>query len=125
MATVRVRHGSEGPAHDPYGYTEIVFTTTRGKVFKFRSGGLGYERYTGPRGGKIESYERWRRSLGKYSMDLRARRAFEKGTGMSPFKAERIPEILRARRLRSMNPEQRRVEFEIERIDAEMLRNAY
>ena len=46
-----MRTGSEGPAHDPYGYTEIIALVPGNnwvgpKTCVWRSGGLGYDRFT-------------------------------------------------------------------------------
>lgn len=38
MATVTFRHGSEGPEHDPYAFTEITFVRTDGITVVFHSG---------------------------------------------------------------------------------------
>lgn len=40
MANIKIKHGSEGPAWDPYSFTEIEFTKTDGTVVKYH-GGLG------------------------------------------------------------------------------------
>lgn len=70
MANVKVRRGSEGPAHDPYGVTTI----TSGVEVVYRAG----ER-TSMQGVKVAE--------GDAAYD-----AFTRLTGMSPRDAECIPE---------------------------------
>lgn len=47
MATTQLKikfnSGSEGPRHDPYGWSEVI-VVNKGKTFRFRTGGLGYYR---------------------------------------------------------------------------------
>lgn len=40
MARIEIKHGSEGPKHDPYSYTEITFTPTHegGTVYVLHMG---------------------------------------------------------------------------------------
>jgi hypothetical protein len=96
MARVRVKSGDEGPKHDPYGWTEIQFTTTAGDTVTFRYSGLGYERTTF-RGATVETFDG----------DPTARMWFEELTGMDPDRAESIPDELEARMLRRMSPHDR------------------
>ncbi len=90
MARVRVRTGREGPHHDPYGFTEVTFTRTDGRVAVIHNG-LGVwlkidgERVEGPE----ESLEA----------------AFEAFTGMTSRAAEAVPHILEDRYVRSLSPE--------------------
>lgn len=38
MADISIKTGSEGPKHDPYGYTEITFIKTDGTIIKHHEG---------------------------------------------------------------------------------------
>jgi len=38
MANIKIKHGSEGPKWDPYGFTEIEFTKTDGTVVTYHGG---------------------------------------------------------------------------------------
>jgi len=77
MANIQVFTGSEGPSHDPYSWTEIVFTKTDGTTVTFKSSGLGYCDLTV--GGKTER-----------CFDDSLEDKFEELTGLTSGKAEEI-----------------------------------
>jgi hypothetical protein len=112
MANVKVKRGTEGPAHDPYSYTEVTFyfTNSRRKPVIYH-GGLGEWTRHGKR--------KWQNSWGKNKNC--AEIAFERLTGMHPSDAMYIPDIIRERKMRKMTKQERWEMQEIEAIDAQML----
>lgn len=113
MARVRVRRGTEGPAHDPYSYLEITFWfTKRSRKPVVYHGGLG-------------SWVRY----GDCRFPVHSRHppeeVFRRLTGLDVVTAEAIPDILLARALRRMSREEREVALMCMEADADMLANAY
>jgi hypothetical protein len=107
MAKVRVTTGSEGPRHDPYGWTEIHFTKTDGTEVMLRTGGLGYDRLF-VNGEKVgESYDPDTAMVDK----------FQELTGLTPMEAEELPEKLEASRLKHMTPDQQRFYHDCQEMD--------
>lgn len=85
MASIRIRTGSEGPAHDPYGYQEIEFTRTDGVVVTLHSG----------LGEWCEVYFPNRKEFRSWSWDNDAAvKAFQDLTGLHPMQAVRINDRL-------------------------------
>jgi hypothetical protein len=115
MAKVRVKHGSEGPQHDPYSYTEITFYfTDKNKKPVTIHRGLG----------------EWIHSAGKRPLspvphDENACEKFERLTGLSFRLAERIPDILFERSMRKYSRAEREGIMECIEADEAMLRNCY
>jgi hypothetical protein len=114
MAKVRVKRGSEGPYHDPYSYTEITFyfTNKKRKPVTIHQGlgdwvKHGKRRYEG------------NTMLGDPAL------IFEKLTGLNPRYAERIPDILLGRYLRTLPKEQRWGVIECIEADQVVRRNFY
>jgi hypothetical protein len=117
MAKVRVKHGSEGPAHDPYSYTEITFYFTDEK----RKPVIYH-------GGLSEWVKHGKRKYGIGHIrnnDLWIRDRFKQLTGISVEKAEAIPNILFERSMRKYYKEERWQIMEAIEADAAMLRNCY
>lgn len=116
MAKVRIKSGSEGPSHDPYGWTEVTFTRTDGLEVQFRYGGLGYERLLLDGVKHLESFglmEGWDKSA--------AESAFEALAGFSPYEAERLVERQRRARWRRMSRREREQELAFEEADARLM----
>lgn len=107
MASIKVKRGSEGPRHDPYSFTEITFhfTNPKRKPVTYH-GGLGEWVQHGKRRFEGE----------------RSRAQFERLTGLSPERAERIPDILFERYLRTLSPHERWNVLECIEADQAMLR---
>ena len=103
MARVFVRHGVEGPRHDPYCWTEITFVRTDGLTVVMRMGGLGYAKLTCPDRSKRLVIRSFNCEYG----DCPAAAAFMRLTGMTPWQAERVPDILEERRSRHMSSVER------------------
>lgn len=84
MASISIRHGTEGPVYDPYGYGEITITLTNDKVIVYHCGlaewCLVYYH------GKREKYHSY---LYNGETDDKAAAVFEKETGLTPIQAER------------------------------------
>ena len=80
MAKVRVYTGSEGPSHDPYGWTEVVFTKTDGTEVTLRYSGLGY----------VRLFVNGEKVLETFDDGKVASAQFEELTGITPWKAEEI-----------------------------------
>lgn len=112
MANVKVRRGSEGPAHDPYSYTEVTFyfTNKRRKPVTYH-GGLGAWVRHGKR--RYEGYH------GHKDPAL----IFKRLTGLSVVQAERIPDIIFGRYLRKLSPQQRHNVMMCIEADRDMLAN--
>lgn len=110
MASVKVKCGTEGPAHDPYSYTDITFyfTNPRRKPVIYHSGLCEWVHH-----GKRHYSEH-----GAYH----PAEVFEQLTGMSVYKARQIPGILEQRMLRALPPKQRWAVIQCMEADAEMLR---
>jgi hypothetical protein len=113
MASVRVRHGSEGPEHDPYSYTEITFyfTNPKRKPVTYH-GGLG------------DWVKHGKRKYGfTRKKDLSDK--FEELTGLSVRRAEMIPDMLFERSMRKYSKHERWQIMECIEADNAMLRNCY
>ena len=115
MASVRVKTGTEGPRHDPYGWTEVRFTTTAGQTITYRHGGLGYSRTTWD-DEVIETVDH-----NKSTQTETADEAFERLTGMKPQDAEMIPYELELRMLRRMSREDREQYFAFIEADEKLM----
>lgn len=111
MAKILVSRGTEGPRHDPYGYTEVMFVKTNGDIIQMHMGLAVWLKVNG----KIYDSEYREEPLSEY---------FKEFTGMSFEKAERIPDIIKMRKLRNMSKEDRELYWAIEAADAAMLRYA-
>lgn len=91
MASVNVRTGTEGPSHDPYGYTEIEFTRTDGVVVTYHAGLGEWCKVS------LTPPEK-RRGVRHHGEDLIAHcidddgaaSLFETATGLSPQQAEKV-----------------------------------
>lgn len=92
MASVHVRHGSEGSWHDPYSWTEIEFTKTDGTEIMLRYGGLGYDRLFVNGEQVLETFDDGKMAGAK----------FEELTGMTPWVVKRIPDVIEQRRYRRL-----------------------
>jgi hypothetical protein len=112
MANIKVKRGSEGPAHDPYSYTEITFYfTDKNKKPVTIHQGLGDWLKHGKR---------------KYEWDAHCIAIkFEELTGLSVRRAEAIPDMLFERSMRKYSRAEREQIMECIEADADMLRNAY
>jgi hypothetical protein len=112
MANIKVKRGSEGPAHDPYSYTEITFYfTDKNKKPVTIHRGLGEWLKHGKR---------------KYEWDAHCiATKFEELTGLSVRRAEAIPDMLFERSMRKYSRAEREQIMECIEADAAMLRNAY
>jgi hypothetical protein len=114
MARITVKRGSEGPEHDPYAYTEITFyfTNSKRKPVTIHQG-LGEWVRHGKR-----RYE----GNGPFSEPYLI---FERLTGISARKAERIPDVLFNRMMKRHTKEEQWAIMQCIEADEEMLRNAY
>jgi hypothetical protein len=108
MAKVTVRRGSEGPRHDPYGYTEVIFTKTNGDVIQMHMG-LGV--WLKVNGKEYDSQYR-EEVLSEY---------FKEFTGMAFEKAERIPDVLEERYVRRLSKEDRHSYYMMRDADERLL----
>lgn len=115
MARVWTREGSEGPRHDPYSWSEVHFEKTDGTVVMLRQGGLGYSRLYVD-GTKVKE---------SFGDDNSAEAEFEVLTGMCPYKAQEVPEVLRERRLRRLPRPERLAAEACMHADARMLAACY
>lgn len=95
MASIRVLRGTEGPQHDPYGYTRVVLRRTDGVVVTYHQGLGEWCRVVTPR-----SADSWAgcESLAETASGEEAERLFTARTGLSPWEAEKIAERSRNRR---------------------------
>lgn len=78
MNNLKIKHGSEGPRHDPYGFTEITFRGQRGSI-KFHYG--------------LATWCEGERNGRKFRVNEDANeclRLFEEITTMTPMRAESI-----------------------------------
>lgn len=94
MARVYVRTGTEGPRHDPYIFTEVTFVKTDGTEVRYH---YGLAQWLEVNGKPIDvPYE---------EMDDK----FEELTGMSAGAAERVPDKLQDRYVRTLSKEEQHV----------------
>jgi hypothetical protein len=114
MASVRVRRGSEGPAHDPYSWTEIEFTKADGTVVMIRQGGLGYERLFVNGKKVLETFEGQRDPASTKFYEL---------TGMTPEDAEEVPERAKHAVRRKLPKSEQALLEEIDDYHARLLRS--
>ena len=108
MARISVRRGSEGPRHDPYSYLEITFwpTSPRRKPVVYHSG-LGEWVCHGRRRYEDRG-ERWCRKTESWvHRGAQSSQIFERLTGLSVGRAEKIPRILEERYFRTLSREER------------------
>lgn len=108
MAKVRVKRGSEGPAHDPYGYTEVTFTRTDGRVIVGHFGLAEWVKVDGHIYADGQGSDFW----------------FHYWTRMRFEKAARIPEILEARQMRGWTRAERESYWLCREADQRLLRYA-
>lgn len=116
---IQVKRGSEGPAHDPYGYVEVAFHRMNGDVIICH---IGLSAWIKLNGKKVEV----RQLSGDFDDYYNAHeRKFLELTGIKFMKAVDIPDILEQRHVRSMSKEDRRSYWQMRAIDIEMFRNSY
>ena len=89
MATINVRQGSEGPSHDPYGYTEIEFISTDGEIECIIHSGLAEWI-------KIKVSQEMTYKIEDYKFGTNAQ-IFEQVCGISPHDAEKVDQRRRSR----------------------------
>ena len=95
MARIDITHGSEGPTHDPYSYSEITFTKTDGAVVLLHEGLAVWCEITPPGGRhRARMGSLLRRSPGPETVRIEdedeAEAAFERETGIRLADAERL-----------------------------------
>lgn len=110
MAKVSVRRGVEGPKHDPYGYTEVTFTRTDGRVVVMHEGLGTWVKVDGARP--------------KDLTELECYEAFEAATGMPFRRAECVPHRVEMARVRRMSRADREAYWAIQAAEEAMLRYA-
>ena len=120
MARLQVVTGREGPAMDPYCWQQIKFTRTDGLVVLFRAGELGYRRLWCPARSK-------RMCIVSYVENMRecpACHGFELLTGLTPERAQKLPDEIERRYLRRLSSGERYIYEIIKEEDARMFRYA-
>lgn len=120
MASVRVRRGTEGPRHDPYGWTKIEFTRTDGTIIEARRGDLGYMNLTTHYPNDVVAVSKFNGESGVRDGEA----MFQQLTGMSFDVAERMPELVQWRRVRAMSKKERAEYFAWTAYDAALRRYA-
>jgi hypothetical protein len=114
MARVTVRHGSEGPQHDPYAFTEITFYFTNPKRKPvILHMGLG------------DWLKHGKRKFMGFHTKKEPTLKFEELTGLPVHKARQIPDILFERSMRKYSRAERENIMECIEADEAMLRNCY
>jgi hypothetical protein len=89
MSSVKIKHGAEGPSHDPYSYDEITVLRDNGNVTKLHEGLGVWLEHNGRRVDICATSSDLRGvDLGR-AMYLEYMRVFEVLSGISPRVAER------------------------------------
>lgn len=115
---IRVKHGTEGPRHDPYLYTELTFHRLNGDVIVCHTGLACWLTLNGK---KVPA----RTISGDWDEPSNAvERAFQRLTGLKFRKAISIPSILTEKMLRAMPKAEREQTIACMEADEAMLRNA-